>query len=160
MAISFQNKRLTGAFEWYWIGDDAIGVMGEDGELDGELTQERYERWVDTGDIAELPIKDGEKPTRFKLSVLTGKQRRAVLDISESEGTFSAMRKAAAMALMGWDVKHPDGSPLKIERKRDNRGFECADDELMEKLDSNPELAGLVNAMGGAAMERSALGPK
>ena len=140
-----KTATLVEDYDFVYDGDDALDKSCEDFD-------ERYQRFLETGDMAELPLKQGRSPAIWKLSHIRGKARRQlqgfIMRTSDNDQISpEALYVACRLALR--DVEglrdHRD-EIYKIKKIRED-GLVVVTESCMSELDGVDQ-GGLVNAIG------------
>ena len=162
MGFSVSNKPLVGEYTFVLESDPAI-------DREAEGWEDQYKLYLDTGEEKHLPLKAGQKPTRWKFRNLECKQYQMLHSIQSplwEMSDFQRQHSSAVVfyeycksALIGWDLKLEEGGDAQFRTSYDaDQGANVASDESMatlQRIDKN-----LPVSLGFAAWRRTYLPPK
>lgn len=110
-----RTQTLVGEYWYIDENDPAIDKESKD-------WRERYERAMETGELADMPLKNGssEPPAIFRLRHLTAREYSWLADYeSRHVGPNTMFWEAIALALLGVrNVTDETGKPVEVERAR------------------------------------------
>jgi hypothetical protein len=133
-----------------------ISSMDEAVDRDADDFEEKYVRYRE-GTVPMPPLKEGVEPTVFKLKPIACKRMLAkIRGIQVDSGNEAALIAAAIGGVKGWtpiaDPERP-GKHLKCTPVRDDDGFECLPDNIVDKFPYALllELGGVIISHGTAS---------
>lgn len=115
-------RSTTKPFKHVWSLDPAL-------DRENEKFEEHWRKFLKSGDVASLPLRDGQRPTVFTLIPLN---RGLFLRLEKLDG-LTSHHEIVAYALKAVDGFEVDGIPVKLDEK-DAGGFKRLTDECLDKL--------------------------
>jgi hypothetical protein len=104
------QRDLTQHYDHVWTSDPAI---------DKEHANFDADEYLKTGDMKFAPLRDGEKPTVFKIAPLSRKQW---LDVTSRDGLTERLDAAVSYGLRSVENLEINGSPFQLEHEQSSKG--------------------------------------
>ncbi len=140
------TRPLTGNIEHVWSGDAS---------LDREHPSFDYDKFVDTGDMAHIPLKDGMQPAFFSLGRLPLRAYEQCVEMLREGRNFAAMILALEYGLKGMRNVQVNGESYQLRFAKGQLGERISDD-AREILIRSMALCG---ELGGRIIKVSQIDP-
>lgn len=132
-----------------------VHVWSQDDGIDRDHPSYSWDEFINTGDLAHLPVVEGGSLTVFHLAPLTRLQLQSCVQLVQQERLAEAATEATAFALKGVDnFQLGDGTMLEVKHQVQN-GEKRATRATMDALHD----LGLIIELGLRVIERSKLRP-